>query len=93
MQRRLFRRSAWLYSEMISVSIIFHAHDVCPVGLHLIARICKKMFVEINCHMAHGPAQINLDTRHNAQTGSVYVLTFLIQHSLAEFIFTPITSL
>ena len=47
------------------------------------------MFVEINCHMAHGPAQINLDTRHNAQTGSVYVLTFLIQHSLAEFILLP----
>lgn len=39
--------------------------------------------------MTHRSAQIDFDARNHAQTGSVYVLTFLIQHSLAEFILLP----
>ena len=47
------------------------------------------MFVEIDSHMAHRSAQIDFNARNHAQSGSVYVLTFLIQHSLAEFILLP----
>lgn len=39
--------------------------------------------------MTHCSAQIDFDARNHAQSGSVYVLTFLIQHSLADSSFSP----